>query len=58
MLTHKHYYTHTHYTPAHIFLQFSSISFPLTSFCTQCLSLSIVEMCMWREGEGDLELAE
>jgi len=45
-----HTYTHTHYTPAHIFLQFASISFPLISFFTQCWSLSSVEMCMWGGG--------
>ena len=54
MLTH----THAHHTPAQIFLQLSSISFPLTSFYTQCWSLSMVEMCVWRGCEEDINSVE
>ena len=48
IIAHTYTLIHTHITHLHIiiFLQFSSISFPLISFFTQCWSLSIVEMCM------------
>ena len=52
IIAHTYTLIHTHITHLHIiiFLQFSSISFPLISFFTQCWSLSIVEMCMWGGG--------
>ena len=48
--TYSHAHTYTTITHLHTFSCSSHLSASLNIFCTQCWSLSIMEMCMWGRG--------